>query len=268
MTPLGLGCVCGQTIPAKGSVLQVLSGHAFERHWQGFAEPIAASKRQVANEFLAPMLARLAPGARVLDAGCGDGVHLAILAESGAGSVAGLDVSGAALAAASTRHPDALLLQADMATIPLADGTCDVVFSLGAIAYTEDPPSTLRELVRVLRAGGLLGLWIYPRPAGVSGALLAVVRGACRWGGRWFTRRVADLLVPLLRWLPTRSRLHLGNASWSQCREVVLVNIAPANLVFPSRREILDWCDQAGLDLEVEDLEAPVTLWLHKRVET
>lgn len=266
VTSKGMHCsTCGHDIPASAGILRQLAGHAFDAHWEGFVEPIAVSKRTVAEEFLAPMLARISADARILDAGCGDGVHLAILGERCTGPVAGLDVSGAALAAAASRNTEALLLQADMASIPLADGCCDAVFSFGAIAYTEHPSATIRELVRVLRPGGLLGFWMYPRPNGISGTLLGLVRTVCRWGGRWFTRRIADLLVPLLQWLPTRSRMHLGNASWVQCREVVLVNIAPVQLVFPTRGEIADWCANAGLDLEVEDTSSPVTLWLSKR---
>jgi SAM-dependent methyltransferase len=157
-----------------------------------------------------------------------------------------------------------MLLQSDMAAIPLLDGCCDAVFSFGAIAYTSDPSVTIRELARVLRPGGLFGLWIYPRPSGVAGLILAIVRRTCRIGGTWVAHRIADMLVPILQWLPTRSGMHLGNATWQQCREVVLVNIAPTQLMFPTRDDVLTWCTDAGLELEEENTDAPITLWLRR----
>jgi hypothetical protein len=129
------------------------------------------------------------------------------------------------------------------------------------LAYTASPEGSFAELCRVTRPGGLVGVWVYPRPRGLSGLLLRCTRGVCGLLGPWLQRRVADLIVPLLGLLPARSGLSLRNASWAECREVVLVNIAPARLAFPEPSEVRGWFTRHGVRVVDEDRAAPVTLW-------
>ena len=57
------------------------------------------------------------------------------------------------------------------------------------------------------------------------------------------------------------SGVNLKNANWKQCKEVVMVNIQPKTLVYPTREEVLDWLDQANLKVVEEDKIKPITLW-------
>lgn len=52
-------------------------------------------------------------------------------------------------------------VRADAATLPFADASFDVVWSLGVLCTTVDHRSALRELRRVLAPGGRLGLLVY-----------------------------------------------------------------------------------------------------------
>jgi len=72
---------------------------------------------------------------------------------------------------------------------------------------------------------------------------------------------IADCIVPFLGLLPTRSKMSLANASWRQCREVVLVNIAPSQLYFPQEAEIEGWFAKNDVETVWRDDKAPVTLW-------
>ena len=40
------------------------------------------------------------------------------------------------------------------------------------------------------------------------------------------------------------------NASWRQCREIVLVNIQPKDLIFPSEKQLVDWIKKANFKIE------------------
>src|SRR5690348_1897730 len=94
-------------------------------------------------------------GRRVLDAGCGPGLHAEQLAARGA-DVVGLDASQAMVDLARTRLGSrARVEQADLnARLPLADEEFDMVVCALAIHYVDDRAATLREFHRVLRPGG------------------------------------------------------------------------------------------------------------------
>ncbi|MFK0198160.1 class I SAM-dependent methyltransferase [Streptomyces lavendulae] len=103
------------------------------------------------------------PGDRVLDAGCGTGRALTPLraAVGPSGTVLGVDLTERMLAAAreAGRDADGTLLLADVARLPLRDGTLDAVFAAGLIAHLPDPAANLSELARVVRPGGRLALF-------------------------------------------------------------------------------------------------------------
>ncbi len=97
------------------------------------------------------------------------------------------------------------------------------------------------------------------------GGLFSTIRKFCRVTGPIGSRLIADFIVPFLSFLPTRSGLNLANASWKQCREVVLVNIAPQQLAFFSKDEIKNWFVANSIDLIYEDSANPITLWGQKQ---
>ncbi|GAA1611188.1 class I SAM-dependent methyltransferase [Catellatospora bangladeshensis] len=95
------------------------------------------------------------PVGTALDAACGTGRHGAYLAELGH-RVIGVDQSAEMLALAAVRLPDADLIQADLAAIPLPDDSVDTVVCGLALAHVPDLGPVLAEFARVLRPGGHL----------------------------------------------------------------------------------------------------------------
>ncbi|MCP4572025.1 MAG: class I SAM-dependent methyltransferase [bacterium] len=95
----------------------------------------------------------------ILDMGCGDGRHLALLADAGRRAV-GLDLSVELLGRARTgdHGPVLDLVRGDMRNLPLADGSCGAVLSLfTAFGYFGDEVANAQpvaEAARVLRPGG------------------------------------------------------------------------------------------------------------------
>ncbi len=107
-------------------------------------------------------------GARVLDGGCGMGRYLRVAAESGA-NVIGMDLSAATLAAQElTRdRPNVSVIRGDLLRPPFAEGSFDHIYSLGVLDHTPDPRAAFHALAKLLKPGGRIVVWVYPkeRPA-------------------------------------------------------------------------------------------------------
>jgi ubiquinone/menaquinone biosynthesis C-methylase UbiE len=107
--------------------------------------------------------ARIDPGDRVLDVGCGTGV----LARAAADRVAveeqitGFDHSDGMLAVARRIRPRIDWRQGDASALPFADRSFDVVMSQFALMYFPDRTTALREMARVLRPGGRLAIAVW-----------------------------------------------------------------------------------------------------------
>ncbi|MBA3807979.1 MAG: methyltransferase domain-containing protein [Solirubrobacterales bacterium] len=113
-------------------------------------EPVAHSLR---SGFLRE---HVAPGERVLDVGCGEGVFAAELAAAGAQVIA-IDVAEEPLRRARARHPELdLRLVDDAGPWPLPDAALDVVWAGEVIEHVPDTAAWLSEVRRVLRSGGSL----------------------------------------------------------------------------------------------------------------
>ncbi|MGB3554066.1 MAG: class I SAM-dependent methyltransferase [Jannaschia sp.] len=118
-----------------------------------YRDPLLASG---ACEALGP------PGARVLDCGIGSGGLSLALASVVARppDYYGIDTSGAMLAAADAALRRAGIVaelrQSDIRSIPYPDRSFDVVMAAHVLEHLPEPQRALREMVRVLKPGGVL----------------------------------------------------------------------------------------------------------------
>lgn len=112
------------------------------------------------------------PALRIADVGCGDGTACRLWAERGH-QVHGVDRNGALIALARQRAAraglDIALEVADAAVLPWPSRCMDVCIAHGLPGPAQDVRAALRELVRVLKPGGVLYLSITaPRPGAVG----------------------------------------------------------------------------------------------------
>ncbi|HYH29150.1 MAG TPA: class I SAM-dependent methyltransferase, partial [Pseudonocardia sp.] len=94
-------------------------------------------------------------GARVLEAGCGEGYGADLLADV-ATSVLALDHDDAAAGHVARRYPRVAVARANLVALPVRAGGCDAVVSLQVIEHLWEQERFLRECHRVLRPGGAL----------------------------------------------------------------------------------------------------------------
>lgn len=106
------------------------------------------------------------PGDRVLDACCGTG-DLALACARAGGRVTGLDFSERMLERARRKAPALRWVRGDLLELPFEDGSFDAATVGFGVRNVEDIDRALRELRRVLRPGGRLGVLEITRPRGL-----------------------------------------------------------------------------------------------------
>jgi len=121
-------------------------------------------------------------GDRVLDACCGTG-DLAIEAYRTGAHVVGLDFSEAMLERARSKEPAIEWVRGDVLALPFDDESFDAVTVGFGVRNVADLEAGLRELRRVLRPGGRLGILEITRPRGLLAPFYRV----------WFDRIVPGL---------------------------------------------------------------------------
>ena len=123
------------------------------------------------------------PGERVLDACCGTGDLAVAARKAGAREVIGIDFSERMLERARRKAPEVEWIQADVLALPFDDGSFDAAVVGFGVRNVEDLAAGLKELRRVLRPGGRLGILEITKPRGPLAIFYKL----------WF-----DRIVPLL----------------------------------------------------------------------
>lgn len=144
------------TIPFKET-------QAVRREYDGLALDYDRRWRQYTQATLSTLLEpiQLAGDEIILDVPCGTGaLARLLLSHFPELKVTGVDISLTMLQVARTRAagPNVRWIQADVAALPLADHTFDLVLCANGFHYFRRPLATLTEFFRVLRPGGRLVL--------------------------------------------------------------------------------------------------------------
>ncbi len=138
------------------SVARSNSGEDYPRRFAEHFARLADAGQDVHGE-AALVASLLAPGDRVLDAGCGTGRVAARLADLGF-RVTGVDVDEAMVAVAREVRPDLRWVVADLGDVDLGERVDAVVLAGNVVPFIEPPalPEVAEHLARHLVPGGLL----------------------------------------------------------------------------------------------------------------
>jgi len=110
-------------------------------------------------EYLAPVTAEDV----ILDAGCGEGFYVMLLAELTPARVVGIDANTQLIGKAREwigGNPRAELRVGDVASVPMNDHTFTKIVCSEVLEHLPDPVAALRELRRVLLPGGTLAVTV------------------------------------------------------------------------------------------------------------
>ncbi|MCD6072612.1 MAG: methyltransferase protein [Microvirga sp.] len=131
------------------------AGDAYERYMGRWS-------REVAPRFTAWL--GLEPGAACVDIGCGTGILTAALLEGAAVTrIVGIDSAPGFLDLARARvsDPRATFRQGDAQALPEADDAFDLAVSGLVLNFLPDKAAALAEMARVVRPGGMVGLYVW-----------------------------------------------------------------------------------------------------------
>jgi ubiquinone/menaquinone biosynthesis C-methylase UbiE len=140
--------------------------HLFDHHGTGYDRLTRTVFGRVQARIVTD-LAQVAPrGGVVLDVGCGPGrLAVALATRRPDLTVRAIDIAPDMVKVASRRVQDAgvtdrvTVERADVADLPYADGSVDLIFSTASFHHWADVPGAARELARVVRPDGRV--WIY-----------------------------------------------------------------------------------------------------------
>jgi 2-polyprenyl-3-methyl-5-hydroxy-6-metoxy-1,4-benzoquinol methylase len=184
---------CSRDFPVIGEIPRFVPkenyAESFGLQWNRFASTQIDSKvgtKRSENRFRDETLwdeSQLA-GKLVLDAGCGSGRFSEIALKLGASLIA-VDYSTAVEASAQNLSaPDKLIIQGDLAALPILDQTFDFIYCIGVLQHTSEPARIVKELLRCLKIGGEITLTFYENSS---------------WHVLWYSKYLAR---PLTKRLP------------------------------------------------------------------
>jgi len=218
--------------------------HAYQFNEEEFGFVHKVRRRLEARRLLS-LCKGLPRNARILDVGCGDGFHLALLRDFGqpTWTVEGIDASQRAVAAAARNGLKVHLGTVEQSPLPAA--SYDLAILIATIEHVADPVGVLKAVRALLRPGARAVL-----VTDCTDTLDFRLTRKRVWGGYHFPRH----------WnLFNRKSLEL--LAQSAGMQVVAIDsvMSPVNWVYSIRNKLVDSQSPAWL-IEQFSLKAPVSL--------
>ena len=143
----------------------------------------------------------------ILDAGCGEGIDLASVGLTPNCRAVGVELSPGGIRATAARIatvPRAHLIQGNVLSLPFTNDVFDGGYSYGVVHHTIDPAGAVREIVRTVKPGGRVLIYVYetferrPLPWRIALATTNAIRRPISAMSPRNIRRVCAAIAPLV----------------------------------------------------------------------
>jgi 2-polyprenyl-3-methyl-5-hydroxy-6-metoxy-1,4-benzoquinol methylase len=189
--------LAGEASATGTDAKQVETALSFGYEWHRFPEMYDEWERQFLD-YMQPHGPGFFRGKKVLDAGCGNGRFAYYAAKYGA-EVWAIDLGPAVeVAHHNTESVGANVVQADLHNPPFALESFDFIYSIGVLHHLPDPEVAFRNLLRFLKPGGEVQIYLYWKPESrpIKSLLLSGIAGARRLTTRMPHKAVHVLAYP------------------------------------------------------------------------
>jgi SAM-dependent methyltransferase len=160
---------CGKAFPRIGGVLRFVENQAYTRSFGFEWNKHDKTQLDTGNDNRSEEHFRAKTGLRpedlagklVLDVGCGMGRFADVATRWGA-RIVGIDLSQAVEAAQrNLLERRAVIIQADVFSVPFAPESFDCIYSVGVLHHTPNCEQAVKGLPRLLKPGGVIAVWLY-----------------------------------------------------------------------------------------------------------
>lgn len=244
---------------------QVETALSFGFEWHRFPEMYAEWEKQFLD-YMQPHPAEFFRGKRILDAGCGNG-RFAYYATKYGAEVWAIDLGPAVEVA--RRNTESLgnthVVQADLHNPPFALESFDFIYSIGVLHHLPDPEQSFQNLLRFLKPGGEVQIYLYWKPERrpIKSLLLSGVSAA-----RAFTTRLPHQAVYALAYPSAMAAFLFFVWPYRIMKQLPVVDRLAEELPmkqyasFPFRVCVNDQLDRFSAPIENRYTRADVQDWL------
>jgi ubiquinone/menaquinone biosynthesis C-methylase UbiE len=173
--------------------------------------------------------------------------------------------AGVFRAAKRLQDRNVLLVQGDILDIPFQPESFDYVYCNGVIHHTRDVRGAFAKLAAIVKKGGGLDIWLYPKKSWLWENGMGFARAITTRLPPVVLKPLCYLAYPLLYFVPAWSGTSPKTHTVRQCAQVIYDWLSPKYQSHHTFEEVKQWYEQEGFERIGENTQIPLSVYGMKR---